>query len=185
MRSLLLGISALAFAACATGVEPGKTVALEDHYATNAGDGVKLHYIASGPKTAPMVIMIHGFPDYSETWHELTPVLNREYRTVAIDTRGYNLSDKPKGVANYAMPKLVEDIAAVIKAEGKSKAIVIGHDWGAAQAWAFEFAHPEMVDKLIIMSVPHPTAFAHELATNPVQYEHSSYARNFQKEGSE
>ena len=83
------------------------------------------------------------------------------------------------------MTKLVADIAAVIKAEGRDKAIVIGHDWGAAQAWAFAFAHPEMLDKLVIMSVPHPTAFAHELATNPIQQRNSAYARNFQKEGSE
>lgn len=156
---------------------------LADKYAND--DGVKIHYVVSGPEDAPLVVMIHGYPDYSETWAQLTPVLNDAYRTVAVDTRGYNLSDKPKGVENYDMTKLVADIASVIKNEGRDKAIVIGHDWGAAQAWAFEFAHPEMVDKLIILSVPHPTAFAHELATNKVQYEHSQYARNFQKAGSE
>ncbi len=156
---------------------------LEDQYAND--DGVKIHYVVSGPADAPLVVMIHGFPDYSETWAQLTPVLNDAYRTAAIDTRGYNLSDQPKGVENYDMTKLVADIAAVIKNEGRDKAIVIGHDWGAAQAWAFEFAHPEMVDKLIILSVPHPTAFAHELATNKAQYEASLYARNFQKAGSE
>ncbi|MBI1362318.1 MAG: alpha/beta fold hydrolase [Alphaproteobacteria bacterium] len=156
---------------------------LEDKYADD--EGVKIHYVVSGPADAPLVVMIHGYPDYSETWAQLTPVLNDAYRTVAVDTRGYNLSDKPKGVENYDMTKLVADIASVIKNEGRDKAIVIGHDWGAAQAWAFEFAHPEMVDKLIILSVPHPTAFAHELATNKVQYEHSQYARNFQKAGSE
>jgi len=67
--------------------------------------------------------------------------LNDAYRTVAMDTRGYNLSGQPVGVANYAMPKLVEDIVAVIKAEGYTKATVIGHDWGAAQAWNFAFSH--------------------------------------------
>lgn len=163
--------------------KPHAAAKLEDKYATN--DGVKIHYVVSGPAKAPLVVMIHGFPDYSESWAELTPKLNDAYRTVAIDTRGYNLSDKPKGVENYAMAKLIGDIQAVIKAEGRDKAIVIGHDWGAAQAWAFEFAHPEMVEKLIILSVPHPTAFAHELATNPKQFQNSQYARNFQMEGSE
>jgi epoxide hydrolase 4 len=160
-----------------------RVVPTESRFAQN-GD-VKIHYVASGPADAPLVVMIHGFPDYSESWAQLTPALNDAYRTAAMDTRGYNLSSQPKGVENYAMPKLVEDIAAVIKAEGRSKAIIIGHDWGAAQAWSFAFAHPEMLDKLIIMSVPHPTAFAREMATNPKQQQNSQYARNFQKEGSE
>jgi len=181
----LLALSVGALSACTTapGAATHAVVKLEDKYATN--DGVKLHYVASGPVSAPLVVMIHGYPDYSESWASMTPALNDAYRTAAIDTRGYNLSDKPKGVENYMMPKLVEDIAAVIKAEGRSKAIIIGHDWGAAQAWAFAFAHPEMLDKLVIMSVPHPTAFARELATNPIQQRNSAYARNFQKEGSE
>ena len=196
LRAAIVGgmLFALPLAACSPQVTapaaptvtaaPAKTVMkLEDQYAND--DGVKIHYVVSGPADAPLVVMIHGYPDYSETWAQLTPVLNDAYRTVAVDTRGYNLSDKPKGVENYDMTKLVADIAAVIKNEGRDKAIVIGHDWGAAQAWAFEFAHPEMVDKLIILSVPHPTAFAHELATNDKQYQNSQYARNFQKAGSE
>ena len=196
LRAIVLGVSLLALASCAkpeaaapsaeapaAAAPAPAAMPIEDKYAED--DGVKIHYLVSGPANAPLVVMIHGYPDYSETWAQLTPKLNDAYRTVAVDTRGYNLSDKPKGVENYAMPKLVADIAAVIKAEGRDKATVIGHDWGAAQAWAFEFAHPEMVERLIILSVPHPTAFAHELATNPVQYQHSQYARNFQKEGSE
>jgi pimeloyl-ACP methyl ester carboxylesterase len=160
-----------------------KPAPLESRFAQNGE--VKIHYVASGPANAPLVVMVHGFPDYSESWSRLTPALNDAYRTAAMDTRGYNLSDKPKGVEAYAMPNLVADIAAVIKAEGRDKAIVVGHDWGAAQAWAFAFARPEMLDKLVILSVPHPTAFARELATNPKQFQNSQYARNFQKEGSE
>jgi pimeloyl-ACP methyl ester carboxylesterase len=129
--------------------------------------------------------MIHGFPDYSGTWAKLTPALNDAYRTVAMDTRGYNFSDQPKGVENYVMAKLVADVAAVIKAEGRDKAIIIGHDFGAMIAWNFAFDRPEMLDKLVILSVPHPTTFANELATNPVQLRNSQYAVNFQKEGSE
>ncbi len=189
MRAIVLGaaMAALPLAGCqtmagdsATAAKPAVT--LEDKYASGA-DGVKIHYVASG--SGPLVVMIHGYPDYSESWAKMTPALNDAYRTAALDTRGYNLSDKPKGVENYKTEKLVEDVVAVIKAEGRSKAIVIGHDWGAAQAWAFAFAHPEMLDKLVIMSVPHPTAFSHELATNPIQQRNSTYARNFQKEGSE
>lgn len=195
MKAWFLAFAALGLASCTadpfhTSSGPAPTPAplvlpLEDAYAVNPSDNVKLHYVASGARSLPLVVMIHGYPDYSESWAGLARSINLSYRTAAIDTRGYNLSDKPKGVENYAMPKLVEDIAAVIRAEGRVKATIIGHDWGAAQAWAFAFAHPEMVDKLVILSVPHPATFARELATNPQQAQNSQYARNFQKEGSE
>ncbi len=154
-------------------------VSVSDKYATSP-DGTKIHYLASGK--GPLVLMIHGFPDYSESWSQLTPALNDAYRVVAIDTRGYNLSDKPVGVANYAMPKLIEDVQAVIKAEGYSKATIIGHDWGAAISWSYAFAHPETLERLVIMSVPHPANMGRQLKAAP---QNSSYARNFQKEGSE
>ncbi len=193
MRAFVLGASllALGLTACDTmptgkggGINPAamaaKTVVpIADKYATSP-DGTKIHYLASG--TGSLVVMIHGFPDYSESWAQLTPALNDAYRTVAIDTRGYNLSDKPVGVAMYAMPKLVEDIQAVIKAEGYSKATVIGHDWGAAQAWNYAFAHPETLERLVILSVPHPANMGRQLKASPGN---SNYARNFQKEGSE
>jgi pimeloyl-ACP methyl ester carboxylesterase len=137
-------------------------------------------------RTGPLVVRIHGFPDYWATWKPLMAELNKAgYRTVALDTRGYNLSDKPEGVAAYAMPNLIGDVAAVIAAEGQKNAIVIGHDWGAAIAWQTTFNRPDLVNKLVIMSVPHPAGMARELATNKAQQEGSNYAREFQKEGSE
>ncbi|MFT3725774.1 MAG: alpha/beta hydrolase [Hyphomonadaceae bacterium] len=159
-----------------------KAVKLEDKYATSP-DGVKIHYVASGK--GPLVVMIHGFPDFSGSWAQLTPKLNDAYRVVALDTRGYNLSGQPVGVENYKTPKLVADVQAVIEAEGYKKATVIGHDWGALISWEFAFAHPETLERLIILSVPHPDSFAVQLATNKQQQENSAYARNFQKEGSE
>jgi len=154
----------------------------QDKTATNGE--VKIHYVVDGQ--GPLVVMIHGFPDYWATWKPLMAELNKAgYRTAALDLRGYNLSDKPKGVEAYAMPNLVGDVAAVIAAEGQKKAVVIGHDWGAAIAWRVAFNRPDLVDKLVIMSVPHPAGMARELATNKAQQEGSNYARNFQKEGSE
>src|SRR5689334_3891718 len=101
----------------------------QDRYAENGG--VKIHYMAEGK--GPLVVMIHGFPDYWATWKPLMATLSKAgYRVAALDTRGYNLSDKPKGEAAYAMPNLVGDVAAVIKAEGAKDAVVVGHDWGAA-----------------------------------------------------
>lgn len=154
----------------------------QDKTATN-GD-VKIHYVVDGK--GPLVVMIHGFPDYWATWKPLMAELNKAgYRTAALDLRGYNLSDKPQGVAAYAMPNLIGDVAAVIAAEGQKNAIVIGHDWGAAIAWQVTFNRPDLVNKLVIMSVPHPAGMARELATNKAQQAGSDYARNFQKEGSE
>ena len=153
-----------------------------DKTATN--NGVKIHYVVEGK--GPLVVLIHGFPDYWATWKPLMAELNKGgYRTAALDTRGYNLSDKPQGVAAYAMPNLIGDVAAVIAAEGQKDAIVVGHDWGAAIAWQTTFFRPDLVNKLVIMSVPHPAGMAREMATNADQQKNSQYARNFQQEGSE
>lgn len=154
---------------------------LEDHTATNGA--VKIHYVASGK--GPLVVMLHGFPDYWATWKPLMGALDDRYRTVALDLRGYNLSDKPQGEAAYAMANLIGDVAAVIKAEGQAKAIVIGHDWGAAIAWQVAINRPDLVDKLVILSVPHPAGFLREMASNPDQQANSQYARNFQQPGFE
>jgi pimeloyl-ACP methyl ester carboxylesterase len=154
----------------------------QDRYAEN--HGVKIHYVVDGK--GPLVVMIHGFPDYWATWKPLMAELNKAgYRTAALDLRGYNLSDKPQGEAAYAMPNLIGDVAAVIAAEGQKNATVIGHDWGAAIAWQVTFNRPDLVNKLVIMSVPHPSGMAREMATNKAQQEGSNYAREFQKPGSE
>ena len=154
----------------------------QDKYAAN--NGVKIHYVVDGQ--GPLVVMIHGFPDYWGTWKPLMAELNKAgYRTAALDTRGYNLSDKPEGEAAYAMPNLIGDVGAVIAAEGQKNAIIIGHDWGAAISWQVVFNRPDLVNKLVIMSVPHPVGFAREMATNVDQQKNSQYARNFQQPGFE
>jgi pimeloyl-ACP methyl ester carboxylesterase len=117
-------------------------------------NGVKIHYASIGK--GPLIVTIHGFPDFWYSWRDQMQALSANYQVVAIDQRGYNLSDKPKGVDNYAMPLLVGDVAAVIKHLGKDKAIVIGHDWGGIVAWTLAMMKPEMVDKLIILNLPHP-----------------------------
>ncbi len=191
MRRLLIAgalVAAAALAPLSAQAAPAKKPAhaaalkLEDHYATN--NGVKIHYVAEGH--GPLVVMVHGFPDYWATWKPLMATLAADgYRAVALDNRGYNLSDKPQGEAAYAMPNLVGDVAAVVGAEGQKNTILIGHDWGASIAWNTTFARPDLVNKLIIMAVPHPAGLAREMATNKAQQAGSNYARNFQKEGSE
>jgi pimeloyl-ACP methyl ester carboxylesterase len=126
--------------------------------------------------------MIHGFPDFWYTWRDQMEALSDKFQVVAVDQRGYNLSDKPKGVENYDVRLLVGDVAAVIKHLGRDRAIVVGHDWGGLVAWSVAMAIPQMVEKLIILNLPHPRGIARELATNPEQQKNSQYARNFQKE---
>lgn len=147
-------------------------------FATN--NGVRIHYAALGQ--GPLIVMIHGFPDYWLTWRDLMPGL-KGYETVAIDQRGYNLSDKPKGAERYDMSELVEDVAAVVHARGRERAIIAGHDWGGAVAWSFAMKRPEMAERLIILNLPHPRGIHRELARNPQQQKASAYARRFQQEG--
>lgn len=146
-------------------------------------NGVKIHYATLGQ--GPLIVMIHGFPDYWYTWRHQMEGLADKYQCVAIDQRGYNLSDKPQGVENYDMRLLVSDVIAVIKHFGKNKAIIVGHDWGGAVAWQLALNAPQFVDRLIILNLPHPRGIMRELAHNPKQQVASAYARNFQTEGSE
>lgn len=146
-------------------------------------NGVKIHYAKAGQ--GPLIVFIHGFPDFWYSWHDQMQGLAGEYTVAAMDTRGYNKSDKPEGEENYDMSLLVGDVAAVIKNEGQDKAVIVGHDWGGAIAWTFAATMPQMTDKLIIVNLPHMNCLARELANNPEQQQHSQYARNFQKPGSE
>ena len=104
-----------------------------------------------------------------------------QFQVVAIDQRGYNLSDKPKGVESYAMSLLVADVAAVIRQLGRDKATIVGHDWGGAVAWQFALNLPEMTERLIVLNLPHPTGLFRELKSNPEQIANSEYARTFQR----
>ncbi|HEV3039738.1 MAG TPA: alpha/beta hydrolase [Candidatus Angelobacter sp.] len=146
-------------------------------------NGVKIHYATIG--SGPLIVMIHGFPDFWYTWRHQMEGLSDKYQCVAIDQRGYNLSDKPEGVENYDVRLLVGDVIAVIKHLGKDKAIIVGHDWGGLVAWQLALNAPQYVDRLIILNLPHPRGIGRELAHNPKQQAASEYARNFQKEGSE
>ena len=162
------------------GVARAADAKVSHHYADN--DGVKIHYAKAG-ETGPLVVMIHGFPDFWYSWNEQIKALQSMHRVVAMDLRGYNRSDKPKGLDQYAMPRLVSDVAAVIRDAGEKKAVIVGHDWGGMVAWQFAMAKPEMTDRLVVLNLPHPKGLSRELANNPDQQRNSQYARNFQKPG--
>jgi pimeloyl-ACP methyl ester carboxylesterase len=151
---------------------------LGEHGFADSG-GVKIHFVVKGE--GPLLVMIHGFPDYWYTWRNQMPALAEHFKVVAIDLRGYNKSDKPEGVESYAMPHLVADVKAVIEHFREKKAVIVGHDWGGAIAWSFAMDHPEMTERLVILNLPHPNALRRELANNPEQQKASAYARRFQQ----
>lgn len=177
LPAALFAASTIALAA--TAKESNMEPTIEHGYATN--NGVKIHYAAMGQ--GPLIVMIHGFPDYWYTWRHQMTALAGNHRVVAIDQRGYNLSDKPKGVENYSLSVLAADVVAVVKQLGQEKAIIVGHDWGGAVAWTFALSQPAMTDKLIILNLPHFRGLARELAHNPKQQQNSGYARRFQEPG--
>lgn len=148
------------------------------HFADH--DGVKIHYVSAGE--GPLVLFIHGFPDYWYSWRHQMAGLADRFRVVAMDQRGYNRSDAPAGVEHYDMAKLVGDVAAVIADTGAGRATIVGHDWGGAVAWQVAFNLPQLTERLVILNLPHPRGMAREMAANPRQRASSSYARRF-KEG--
>ena len=163
------------------------SVAVGSAHATELGtdgfadsNGVKIHYVTMGK--GPLVVLIHGFPDYWYTWRKQMPALAEHFQVVAIDQRGYNKSDQPEGVENYTMDKLVGDVVAVVDHFKQEKAVIVGHDWGGMVAWTFAMQHPKKTDRLVILNLPHPKGLLRELANNPQQQKNSQYARNFQKE---
>ena len=125
------------------------------HRHATVDDGVRLHYVEAGK--GPLVVLLHGFPEYWYGWrHQIPALVKAGFRVVAPDQRGYADSDKPAGWRDYRTEILARDIARLIEALGEEKASVVGHDWGAAVGWGLAMLHPERVDRLAILNVPHP-----------------------------
>ena len=121
-------------------------------------NGITLHYVTQGD--GPLMLMLHGFPEFWYSWRHQIPEFARDYKVVALDLRGYNDSDKPRDLSAYNMREFIQDIRGVITNLGYDNCILVGHDWGGAIAWNFAYAYPEMVQKLIVMNIPHPAKFA-------------------------
>lgn len=150
---------------------------VDHHQSLNAG--VRIHFASLGE--GPLIVFLHGFPDHWLTWWRQMDTLSKTHRCVALDLRGYNLSDQPDAIEAYMPAALVGDVVSVIEACGERDAIVIGHDWGGFVAWHTAMDAPERVSRLGIVNMPHPWAIARELACNPKQEQASAYVRAFQK----
>jgi pimeloyl-ACP methyl ester carboxylesterase len=142
-------------------------------------NGVGIEYEVTG--TGRPVILLHGFPDSGRVWrHQVPALVAAGFQVIVPDLRGYGKSDKPSEVASYAMPLLLADVIGVLDDLGVERAHVVGHDWGAAIAWAVATFYPQRVDHLAVLSVGHPSAFA---AAGFAQREKSWYMLLFQFQG--
>ncbi|HET9494986.1 MAG TPA: alpha/beta fold hydrolase [Chloroflexia bacterium] len=142
-------------------------------------NGVKLHYAEMGSRSAPMVLLLHGFPQCWYQWRLIMPRLAERFHVVAPDMRGYNWSGKPPGVDSYAHDRLAADVAALVEVFGRERAHVVGHDWGGLVAWYAGIYRPERVDRLVVLNAPHPGAYQREL-TRTSQLLRSYYVYLFQ-----
>jgi pimeloyl-ACP methyl ester carboxylesterase len=129
-------------------------------------DGLTFDVTEDGPPEGEPVVLLHGWPQYSDSWDAVVPLLTEAgYRTIRMDQRGYSPGARPRGRRAYRMAEMVADAAALIDHYGGS-AHVVGHDWGAAVAWALAAAQPDKVRSVTAVSVPHPGAFLRALVTS-------------------
>ncbi len=126
-------------------------------------NGIELHCVSAGK--GPLVLLLHGFPDFWHSYRNQIEPLSRSFHVVAPDMRGYNLSSKPAGIASYGISHLVKDMEQLIPTLGHDQAHIVAHDWGGAVAWWLAMRHPERVDRLAVLNSPHPVAFYRELKT--------------------
>ena len=155
---------------------------LTHHYVPT--NGLQLHVVQAGPADGPLVVLLHGFPEYWASWRaQLAALAAAGYRVWAPDQRGYNLSDKPLGIAAYTLPTLAADIIGLLDAAGAVQASIVGHDWGGIVAWYLAAHYPSRVVRTTIINVPHPAVVLPNLWRVPSQLARSWYIGFFQVPG--
>ncbi|CAG0895505.1 unnamed protein product [Darwinula stevensoni] len=142
---------------------------------------LSLHYVAKGDQNNPLMLCLHGFPEFWYSWRHQLLEFSNQYWVVAVDLRGYGESDKPEDKHAYHMNNLVDDICQLIPALGKEKCgVLMAHDWGGALGWRFVSEHPELVEKFIAFNCPHPSAFLSTIRSSLKQFRMSWYMFLFQ-----
>jgi epoxide hydrolase 4 len=144
-------------------------------------NGVKLRVVQEGPEDGPLVILLHGFPEFAYSWRRQIPYLvSKGFRVWAPDQRGYNLSDKPEEIISYTTKELAADVVGLIDAAGAEKAYLVGHDWGGSVAWRVAREYPDRLSKMVILNAPHGEVFRKEIRNNFSQLLRSWYIFFFQ-----
>lgn len=154
---------------------------MDVEHSTIKTNGIRLHIVQAGPKSGIPVVLLHGFPEFWYGWRKQIPALAKAgCRVIVPDQRGYNLSDRPKGINAYCINNLVGDIVGLIDALDYEKVNVVGHDWGALVSWWLAIQHPERLHRLGILNVPHPAVMKRFLQRDLEQMSRSLYALFFQ-----
>jgi pimeloyl-ACP methyl ester carboxylesterase len=144
-------------------------------------NGIELHVACAGPEAGPLIVLLHGFPEFWYAWRaHIEPLAARGFRVVAPDMRGYNLSDKPHGISAYRIDHLVRDVVGLIDAAGRTTAVIVGHDWGGGVAWATAMQAPARVERLVVLNCGHPAATMKRILRDPRQLLRSWYMFAFQ-----
>ncbi|PIO34187.1 hypothetical protein AB205_0019840 [Aquarana catesbeiana] len=142
--------------------------------------GMRFHYVASGEKGSPLMLLLHGFPENWYSWRYQLDEFSQGYWVVAVDLRGFGGSDAPSELLDYKMETLLQDVKDLITGFGYSSCVLVGHDWGGTLAWTFAVRHHNMVSRLIVMNAPHPSAFHDYVLAHPSQLFLSRYVFLFQ-----
>lgn len=144
-------------------------------------NGIRLHVVQAGPENGPLVILLHGFPEFWYGWSkQIQPLVDAGFRVWVPDQRGYNLSDKPEKVARYRVDEMAKDVVGLLDAAGVEKCLLAGHDWGAAVAWETAIRYPERIERLAILNVPHLDVMQRHLTSSFAQLRKSWYIFFFQ-----
>ena len=149
------------------------------------GNGIRLHYASCGERDRPLMLLLHGFPEYSGAWEDLMPAFAGTHRVVAPDLRGFNLSSQPADVAAYRAREIVGDLERLVAHLGAEPAVVVAHDWGGAVAWQWAIAKPGRLRKLVVLNSPHPIPFARDLVGSDAQQQASAYMNWLRAPGAE
>lgn len=143
---------------------------------TIATNGVHLHAVEAGPEDGPLMILLHGFPEFWYGWRkQIAPLAGAGFRVLVPDQRGYNTSDKPRGVRAYNLDLLALDIVGLIDDAGREKAYVVAHDWGGMVGWWLGFKHADRLESLALLNIPHPSVMQKTLRKSSAQRKRSSY----------
>lgn len=149
------------------------------------GNGIRLHYAACGERGRPLLLFLHGFPEYWAAWEDVMPLFAQTHFAVAPDLRGFNLSSQPTDVAAYRAREIVSDLDRLVTNLGYERATVVAHDWGGAVAWQWAISRPGRFDRLVSVNCPHPVPFARDLVARPEQQQASAYMNWLRAPGAE